>query len=391
MDLAGATKNLIIRDPFYGHFALGVEKNFSERVPTAGCTLDGINTAILFNPKFWAELTDKQKIGLMQHELAHIVMFHIINYKNYPSMALFNIAADICINQHIAPDHLPPEALLPNSFPEIKLPAFLDAHEYYKLLEDQKDKSEGLKNLLDALEQGQQVVCSHETWKEIMEKGGHIEELVRAQIEHQIKDNYENHLNKDPGKLPGHLRGFVIGLYDKHEKVTDWRQVIRSFKSFCEKQKIRFTWNRENARFPDNKAITLERKQKMLVGIDTSGSISNYDLETFFGQIQHIHKCGTEVEIIEWDYGIQRTYSYSKNMNAKNKDVKGGGGTDPTEVVEFFNKNPNYYGLIMFTDGYIGGQWLKSSKPILWIITKGGSADFQFSGKKFIIQKETHA
>lgn len=396
MDLASATKNLIIRDPFFGHFALGVEKNYSDRLDTAGVTLDGINTAILFNPTFWASLNDKQKIGLLQHELGHIVMFHIINYSQYPDPKLFNIAADICINQHIENDYLPTkEALLPSSFPELNLPPFLDAAEYYKLLENQEDKCPNLAKMMQQMADGISIVCSHETWEEICNEhgenaSGHLKELVRAQIAHQIKENYENHLNKDPGRIPGYLREFVIGLYTKHEKITDWREVVRAFKSFCEKQKIRFTRNRLNTRFPDNEAITLQRKQKMLVGIDTSGSISDFDLATFFGQIQHIHKCGTEVEVIEWDCGVQDKYPFNQNLCFKNKKVKGGGGTDPTEVVAEFNKNPNYYGLVMFTDGYVGGGWDKKSKPILWIVTVGGSDGFAFPGKKFVMRKQTH-
>ena len=392
MDLSSAVKNLIYIDPFWGHIALGLQKEFNnDLVPTACAAIVGMDIKLYFNENFWNTLTDKQRVGLVQHELGHVCLFHLIHMGDYPDKELFNIAADMTINQYIDPDYLPGKCILPNSFePEIVLEKFKDTNYYYTELEKQKQKSPKLQNLLSALKVGKPTICSHPLWgkgadgKEISDA---MKELVKNQIEHQIKEVFENSLNKNPGNVPGYLRDFIHNLYIKNPPVLDWKAVIRQFKAFCDKQIIKFTKNRPNKRYPEFEAVTLRQQRKMIVGVDTSGSISNDMLQQFFDQISHMSKTGVEIDVIEWDYGIQRIYEFNSMQKWKNGEVKGGGGTNPFEVVEKLNKTANYHAMIMFTDGYIAGEWLKASKPILWVITKDGTKDFKFPGNKIIIQK----
>ena len=84
-----------------------------------------------FNEEYFNKLTDKQKIGLMEHEVGHICLFHLIYWDNYAEKEIYNIAADMVINQYIETDYLPPNAMLPTSFPELNLPPFKDTKFYY--------------------------------------------------------------------------------------------------------------------------------------------------------------------------------------------------------------------------------------------------------------------
>ena len=95
---------LIVKEPFYGHLSIGINKFFSNRVPTACVGLMGINTELHINSKFWNTLNENQKIGLVKHEMLHICYFHLFSNKDYADKSLFNIAADICINQYIEED-----------------------------------------------------------------------------------------------------------------------------------------------------------------------------------------------------------------------------------------------------------------------------------------------
>lgn len=405
MDLSSATKNLIYIDPFYGHIALGLPKYFGTDVPTACAKIVGINVELEFNPTFWEKLNDKQRIGLVQHELGHVCLFHLIHFLDYDDKEVFNIAADITINQYIGSDYLPPGGVLPSTFPELKLESFKDTKYYYdKLMEDVNNNhsSQKLQKLVEHMKGGNMTVCSHPHWGkgdpslgEDQEGSGGgpkmmsdaIRDLVKAQIEHQIKETYEECLSKNPGSVPGYLRDMVLGLYMKKPPVLDWRVVMRQFKSYCDRLRIAFTRNRPNKRFPDFDAVTLRQEQKMLVGLDTSGSISGEQLCDFFTQVGHMAKAGVQIDVCEWDYGIQRIYRFDPQNPWKAGKTKGGGGTDPTEVVQKLNKDKNYNAMIMFSDGYIGGSWgNKPSKPILWIITKDGSTNFNMPGKKIKVQ-----
>ena len=135
-----------------------------------------------------------------------------------------------------------------------------------------------------------------------------------------------------------------------------------------------------NIRFPDNAAIKIKRRNKILVATDTSGSVSNAEQELFFEQIYHIYKTGTEVDIIECDAAIGRVYKFDpKNMTP----MTGGGGTSFSPVLEFLNKSRDHNGLIYLTDGYpCDSQTVKTHKPVLWIITPTGSTEFNFTGRK---------
>lgn len=67
--LAKAVKNLMLKEPFYGIFALSLNKEFSDVVPTAGVAKMGINYKLAINPTFWDNLEMNVKEGVLQHEL----------------------------------------------------------------------------------------------------------------------------------------------------------------------------------------------------------------------------------------------------------------------------------------------------------------------------------
>lgn len=393
MDLVQCSKQLIYKSPFYGHIALGLPKSFSNKIDTACAAVEGMNIALYFNEDFFNSLTDKQKVGLMEHELGHVCLFHLTNWDRFPNKEIFGIAADMTINQYIEADYLPPKGFLPSTFPELNLAPFRDTQYYYdELMKSQMGQtSELLRKLVEFMASGGKTSASHPLWGTDSATGEPIPEsmgeLIKAQIEHQMKQVYEETFNKQPGSIPGHLRDLLLSLYMKTPPVLDWRVVVRQFKSFCDKQTIKLTRTKPNKRFPEFDAVTLRQQRKMLVGIDTSGSISPDTLCEFFTQIGHMAKCGVEIDIAEWDACLQRVYQFNpRNPHSNMKALKGGGGTNPYEVVEYLNKSRNHNALVMLTDGYVGGEWTKKAcKPILWIITAKGSKDFIFPGKKLIV------
>ena len=49
MDITACIKKLLIREPFYGIFALGLNKYYSKDINTAGVCKNGINTELIVN------------------------------------------------------------------------------------------------------------------------------------------------------------------------------------------------------------------------------------------------------------------------------------------------------------------------------------------------------
>ncbi len=67
--LARTSKDLMLKEPFYGLFLIMLNKQWSDVVPTAGVGRKGIAYNLYINEKFWASLNDKQRRGLLKHEL----------------------------------------------------------------------------------------------------------------------------------------------------------------------------------------------------------------------------------------------------------------------------------------------------------------------------------
>jgi hypothetical protein len=69
-NLAKTVKNLMLKEPFYGIFALSLNKEFNkDKVPTAGVAKMGINYKLCINPEFWDSLQPNVKEGILKHEL----------------------------------------------------------------------------------------------------------------------------------------------------------------------------------------------------------------------------------------------------------------------------------------------------------------------------------
>ena len=63
-----SSKKLLFKEPFYGLFLVGLNKEYSERVPTAGVSKNDIGVKLAINPKFFMDLNEDHRMGLIKHE-----------------------------------------------------------------------------------------------------------------------------------------------------------------------------------------------------------------------------------------------------------------------------------------------------------------------------------
>ena len=99
--LAKSTKTLMFKEPFYGMFLISLNKDTSDRVPTACVSKNNINCQLTVNPNYWNGLDEKTKVAVLKHELLHIVFFHLLLQDQLHDHNLLNIAADLEVNQFI--------------------------------------------------------------------------------------------------------------------------------------------------------------------------------------------------------------------------------------------------------------------------------------------------
>ena len=92
--LARATKELMLKEPFYGLFLITLNKVWNNKIDTAGVSKNGINAQLAINPIFWENLSSEYRVGILKHELLHIAFHHLSLRDKYKDHTLFNIAAD---------------------------------------------------------------------------------------------------------------------------------------------------------------------------------------------------------------------------------------------------------------------------------------------------------
>ena len=375
-DLSRIGKQLMFAEPFYGIFLSTLNKVIRDDVPTAGVCKNGINYQLAVNEEFWASLdNDKKKIGLLKHELLHICFHHLTDKDDFPDHELHNVAADVEINQYLTPEYYPtPDILLPSTFPELKLPLKAGTKKYYELLSQAKlsGASPALNALLDSDpssggKHGSIADGLHPTWKEFDSLSEADKKLVKAQIDHQIKSIVEGQRNM--GFTPAELKSYIDSLFEIKPQSFDWKGYFRRFFGTSTKVYTKKTRRKLNKRFEENPALKVKQKKNVLVGVDTSGSVSNKDLVEFFNEIYHMWKTGISITIAEGDADINNVYEYDGKMPTF---VTGRGGTNMNPFVEYFNKNRQYNSLVILTDGFIPEKSVTTFKPLLTVICSKG-------------------
>ena len=346
--VAKTTKELILDEPFYGLFLIGINKQFSERVPTAGVSKHGIGMQLTINPEFYTNLSLPHRVGLIKHELLHIAFGHLIMRDLYSNHKLFNIAADLEINQYIDENKLPDGGLLLSSFPELNLPRKAGTKEYYNLLEQaQEDGScPALDSLMDQMD-GESEYC-HATWGDFDDLSEPDKKLVQKQIEHQLKESAEQTVKKC-GSVPGELADLIHRLTHIEPAKFDWKGYLKRFvgnSSIVYTKKLRRKYNK---RYAANPGLKIKFKNHILVGVDTSGSVNNDELKEFFSELAHMCKTGHKITVAQCDTQLKSV----KEFNPKHDwEIHGRGGTSFQPVIDHYNENKGAYtALIYLTDG----------------------------------------
>tara|TARA_R110000824_G_scaffold311729_3_gene498866 strand:+ start:1406 stop:2572 length:1167 start_codon:yes stop_codon:yes gene_type:complete len=377
--LAKTSKTLILKEPFYGLFLVGLNKTFRTDIPTAGVSKNGIGVQLSVNPEFFSNLPDLHKIGLLKHELLHISFGHLVMRDIYSDHKLFNIAADLEINQYIEETHLPEGGVTLDSFPELKLPKKAGTRKYYELLEQDCKGGKPCKSLGTLLNQmdGESQYC-HKTWKEFDELTEADKKLVQKQVEHQLKETADQ-TEKRCGSIPGELADLIHRLTHIEPPSFDWKGYLKRFvgnSSICYTKKLRRKFNK---RYTEMAGLKVKYKNNILVGVDTSGSVSNSELKEFMNELVHMHKTGHKITVAQCDTQINSVEAFNPR---KDWEIKGRGGTDFQPVIDLYNqKKGKYTALIYLTDGeaYTPEDCPKNA---LWVHSTNCSINEELPGLK---------
>ena len=223
-NLAKAGKTLILKEPFYGLFLIGLNKTFRKDIPTAGVSKNGIGVQLSVNPEFFDNLNEYHRIGLLKHELLHISFGHLVMRDRFPNKKLFNIAADLEINQYIDDAYLPEGGITMEMFKDLNLDARAGTTYYYEKL----DQCQTLQSLLNQMDGDSPY--DHKTWDEFDELTEADKKLIQKQVEHQLKETAEQ-TEKRRGNIPGELADLISRLRTIEPPSFDWKGYLRRYAS----------------------------------------------------------------------------------------------------------------------------------------------------------------
>ena len=382
LSLSKTAKALMLLEPYYGFFLIMLNKTWRQDLPTAGVSKNGINYQLAINEEFWTSLSEEHQLGLLKHELLHIAFGHLTSFGSFSDKKLANVAMDMEINQYIDTDWLPKGGIMIEDYEDLNLDRKAGCRYYYKKLQElkqEKDKNgtcgnEPMDKLLDDIANGD--VPDHSTWEEFDDLSEAEKKLIDKQLQKVLSDAKEQTVKKR-GSIPGEIEG-VITIEEIVAPKFDWRGYMRRFTGISTKVFTKKIRRKENRKFPESPGLKLKMKQHMLLGIDTSGSVSDSELQEFMSEIHHIYKAGVDITIIQCDTSIKSIEPYK----GKNElTVSGRGGTEFDPVLEYYNENQKRYtSLVYFTDGECNTH-VKPKGHVLWVLSERSQMNEDLPGK----------
>ena len=445
--LAKTCKDLMLKDPFYGMYLLMLDKRWSKRRPTMCVSKVGINYRMEINEDFWNTLTPEWRIGIVKHELLHICFFHLLRHDEFENQELANWAMDMEINQYIEAKYLPakemskqdfdnkydtivqdmvdrfkagsltkeqlmaeyaklnvpPRGVYIEDYADMKWDLRAGTRYYYdKMLEAKKQKQQsaaqgmpsmsgdsngkgtsGCKAADEALERmaaGVPQMSDHD-WEEFDQLSEAEKKLLTSQINFHLKELAES--MKGRGTIPGEMKGYIDGLFETKKPKFDWKSYLRRFAGGSYKTYVVLQRRKPNKRFEDNPGIKIKDRNHILVGIDTSGSVSEPELIEFLQEIGHIFKAGTDVTVCQFDAAIKDLSIFNPKQKIM---IHGRGGTDFDPIVEYANAHTRKYtALVVFTDGCAPAPE-KCKLSTLWVHSSVSNINEQLPGLRIKLE-----
>jgi len=340
------------------------ECKVKDDIPTA-CT-NGRD--VYYGRKFVESLNDPDLRGVILHEAKHKMYRHMATWqhlhKQNPTKA--NMACDYVINLELLDESnrsngfvsLPKGGLFNEKF------RGLNSADVFKLLPDPPDDGGfGGSGEGGGFDEHDWDSAQSMTPDEVKELASEIDQAIRQG-------------SILAGKVGGNVdRSFT----DLMSAKVNWKEALREFVSAVCKGKDDSTWAKPSRRWLQHDiympSTVSETMGRVVVAIDTSGSIGGSILNRFISEVASImENVNPElVDLLYWDSAVAGHEVYGLNEADKmttSTKPKGGGGTSPSCITKYLKKHnivPEC--AIVLTDGYVGSDWGENwSSPVLWCI-----------------------
>ncbi len=392
-DLDLHTYRLLQAEPFFAALSRRIHKSSTTAIPTAGVKMNegSGNFEMVYNPNFFAKLPDNQKLGVLMHEMYHIIFEHVTGRLPPEGMSkMWNIATDLAINSHLM-DCLPKGGLFPTRGQFESYPQGMSAEWYYSKLNQDQENGEGAfdpeNQQGDGDGDGQgnggmpDSLDDHSGWHEADQDTRQMaQERMRQAVEDAVKEVQSK--GNGWGNVSSGMRERIIDMITPK---VDWRKVLRYFIKTSQRANKRSTVRRVNPRYPYIHAgKKVNRTAKIAISIDQSGSVSDDMLSAFFSELNGLAQ-HCEFTVIPFDTQVDKTkvYVWKKGQRKQVERVLCG-GTCFNAPTEFVNKDGGFDGHIVLTD-------MEAPKPVaskcqrIWFTTENCAKNPYFQTNEKVI------
>lgn len=345
-DLSRAYTQLICRHPFYAMVLLRLRRVEDLTAPTMWT--DG--KSLGYNPAFVARLSDAELVGVLAHEVMHVVGLHPWRIA-HRELRRWNIACDAVINHIVVASGL--------SLPSGCVPGVADTtpEAMYERIPPQPPEGGGGEGIGGVRQAPGNEAQRNESMQE-----------ARVMIRQALA------AAKAAGNLPAGLDRFCDQAL---ETKVPWREVLARFLDSW--AKIDYSWSRPNMRYAASgfilPSLWAESYGSIVIGADTSGSVGNAELRETASEILGALACYAErgqvpqATVAWFDHAVypQDVADVDSMMDLK---PQGGGGTSFRVVFDWIAAQETQPKCcIMITDGYSNDFGPEPSVPVLWVLT----------------------
>jgi len=373
-----AISRLITFQPLYGVVFMHLNKMESKTIPTMAVGVTRrVDLVFYYNLEFVSKLDIQQITAVLKHEALHILLHHISRARHFAyNPRGYNIAADCAINCHIK--NLPGNCMLPSLF---GLKDHESAEWYYENIKNQAENAQkGLEEFLNSKGIDVDDIDDHSMW------GDFDDEVIREKVRGIADKAIKAQEKRGWGDVAGNLAAQIIAA---NKPVIIWQREVRYFINKLVLMDRKSTRMRPNRRYGyNNPGTKRDCRSRILVALDTSGSVSDDELESFVteinGMINHV-----SVDVVQFDCGPKnKPEPFTKKI--KKMDIIGRGGTDPNPVLLLADEE-GYDGLVVLTDGGFSITVDKPKCRVLWCGMERHENYFthiKFGKKVFISEKK---
>lgn len=358
---------LLLKHPFFGNLATRLKlKNADDWCPTAAT--DGLH--LFYNREFITPLSSDELDFLIGHEVMHCVYDHMERREGRDPQ-IWNMATDYVINGQLVREGLgkmPKEGLHDMKYYD------KNSDEIYSEL---KKNAVEIKVTLDMHLDGEGDKGQGKQGQGNDDKDGKGKMPVMSKSEKdKLKDEIKNAVLQaaqaaGAGNVP---KGVERLIKNMTEPKMDWRSlldqhitsVVKSDYSFM--RPSRKGWS-VDAILP---GLQPEPAVDVCVAIDTSGSISDKQLQIFLGEVKGIMDSFQDYKVHVWsfDTDVHNPEIFTPDKDITEYEPGGFGGTEFEANWTWMKENgvqPKK--LIVFTDGYPWGSWGDENYcDTLWVI-----------------------